>query len=193
MRIPRFIEYGLFGRTNFHDDTAQPAGCLKNYPVPYHRQRHANMCGDACVLMLAEYYGWTEIASRINLKKNPRGITGDLKLEASDYSSYFNEIKDLRKPASKSDLVEKLQEHPLMVCGDFCQMGVLGTQGHWVLLKGMSKTHFYLHDPWHGANREMEHEVFVVKMDAAYAAKPSKRNTHDVLFRIAKSAMANVG
>jgi hypothetical protein len=199
MRIPRFIEKVVFGRKHFHEDTTQPVGTW-GHPVPFIRQRHTNMCGDACVLMLASYYYGTDAGSEetlrnvrggIDMKKNPRGPADGLELPGP-YANFLDNVSLWQGAGTvREKLIRHLEEYPMIVGGDFCNMGILGEVGHWVVLKGRSAEDgsdqaFYIHDPWHGANIKVPQQAFAqrVDVDEVFAVKPSMRDKNEILLKL---------
>jgi len=198
MRIPRFIEKVVFGRKDFQEDTSQPVGTW-GHPVPFIRQRHMNMCGDACVLMLASYYGTdtNEVKNGIDMKKNPRGPTDGLDLPGPYANVLDNVLLWQGAGTVREKLIRHLEEYPMIVGGDFCNMGILGEVAHWVVLKGRSAEDgsdqdFYIHDPWHGANIRVPQEAFAQKVDRSevFAVKPSLRDKNEILKKIANRSRA---
>jgi Papain-like cysteine protease AvrRpt2 len=199
MRIPRFIEKVAFGRQDFHEDRQQPVGTWA-HPVPFIRQRHTNMCGDACVLMLASYYYGTDALSEetrnvrggINMKKNPRGPIDGLDLPGP-YANFLDNVFLWQEAGTvREKLIRHLEDYPMIVGGDFCNMGILGEVGHWVVLKGRSDEggsdqDFYIHDPWHGANIKVPQQAFALKVDVGevFAVKPSLRDKNEILLKLA--------
>src|SRR5262249_30058147 len=195
MRIPRFIEKVVLGRKHFHEDTSQPVGTW-GHPVPFIRQRHTNMCGDACVLMLASYYYGTDAASEdtlknvrggIDMKKNPRPRPIDGLELPGPYANFLDNVSLwLGAGTVREKLNRHLDKYPMIVGGDFCNMGIMGTQGHWVVLKGRSDQDFYIHDPWHGANIRVPQEAFAQRVHAGevFAVKGSMRDKNEILLKL---------
>jgi ABC-type bacteriocin/lantibiotic exporter with double-glycine peptidase domain len=156
----------VLGRQNFSETTDQADGY--GWAVPYVRQRHANMCGDACVQMLSLYYGW---GINIEMTTNPRGVVDGLELEGSAYASRFERVRGLTTAAGFEDALKRYG--PLMCSGVYAMMGMLGDQGHWVVVKGADSTNFYLHDPWHGANVQRDKDWFIDRLEKTYRPLPS--------------------
>lgn len=165
MRVPRFIEAVLLGRWGFSSSAQQTSGY--RWAVPYVRQRHANMCGNACVQMLSQYYGW---GIAINMKSNPRGAMEGFEVDTSTYAARFAKLLRVLR-------VDEFENHlrrygPLMCAGDFAAMGIMGTQGHWVVVKGADNDNFWIHDPWHGSNIPRSKVWFIGRLDRDEVFRP---------------------
>jgi len=130
------------------------------------------MCGEACVKMLTHYYGWNDI--NINLLRNPRGPMAGMADPHThpDYMNHFRRIGPGRDPWDDAVLARKLAAAGPLICGgSYAKMGVLGRQGHFVVLKGWDRSNFYVHCPWHGANYAWNRTEFANNLDDVWAAK----------------------
>lgn len=141
-----FIAKKILGRSGYSSTRIQTDGY--GYEVPFIKQKHANMCGDACMEMLSQYFGWN---LNINMSDNPRGMVDGLG-GGDVLTTYGNRV--CRGYANTAQALEDLlkRKGPIMCSGIFAHMGLLGDQGHWIIVKGADGTNFWTHDPWHGAN-----------------------------------------
>jgi len=124
--------------------------------VEFIRQRHINMCGDACFNMLLSYKGKPHEKS---LKQNPRGILEGLtssemkeKLLGAGLVSPQLQYPQDRKWSAK-DLTAIMNEHGPLIC-----MGKASSFPpvyHFVLVFGADQDSVAYHDPLGGANRRM--------------------------------------
>lgn len=167
MKVPSIVARKALGRADFSTSRIQDGGT--EFKVPYVKQSHVNMCGDACVEMLSRYYDW---GLNINMARNTRGITDGLtgaealqRLGDKGCRGYAARLGDLKNLLTRRG--------PLMCGGAFAHMGVLGTQGHWIIIKGMDATHFWTHDPWHGANVKVEMGYLMSALDPNAYEDPS--------------------
>lgn len=166
MKVPMCVAKSMFGRGDYDKTRVQPASAGKfSYPIPFQKQVHANMCGDACVHMMGQFHGFPV---NINMRDNPRGAFSGLD-ENDITQSYPLHVR--ATPNSAAGLRQMLSTHgPLMCSGAYCRMGVLGDQGHWVVLKGYDQQSFYIHDPWHGPNTPWDQTSFVNALETVISA-----------------------
>ena len=159
MKVPMFVAKKVLGRVGFSETRIQTDGY--GYAVPFIKQKHANMCGDACMEMLSRYFGWN---LNIDMGHNPRGATDGL--SSGDVPSAYG----TRVCAGYVYAIQALEDllkrrGPIMCSGKFAHMGILGDQGHWILVKGADAGHFWTHDPWHGANVKIAKTQLVGALD----------------------------
>ena len=126
------------------------------------------------------------------MKKNPRGTTEGLVLPGPYANSLDKVLLFMGAGTVREKLNRHLDNHPMIVGGEFCNMGILGTQGHWVVLKGRSDQDFYIHDPWHGANIRVPQEAFAqrVHVGEVFAVKDSMRDKNEILLKLADRSRA---
>ncbi len=167
MKVPMFIAKKVLGRSNYSKTRIQTDGY--GYEVPFIKQKHANMCGDACLEMLSQYMGW---GLNINLGTNPRGAFDGL--DGSDVLTTYG-TRVCQGYANNAQQLEGLLKRrgPIMCAGTFAHMGVIGVQGHWILIKGADASHFWTHDPWHGANVKLSKAQLYADLDGNPLGDPS--------------------
>ena len=146
MKVPMFVAHKVLGRVGFSESRIQTDGY--GCAVPFIRQKHANMCGDAGVEMLSRHFGGNLY---IGMGHNSWGAT-DAPKSADVPNACGTRVRAGCVYATQAlkDLLKR--RGPNMCSGKFAHMGILGDQGHWILVKGADAGHFWTHDPWHGAN-----------------------------------------
>lgn len=169
----------LFGMSR-QDHGQRPGGGEGSiyYKVDFVAQRHVNLCGDACVAMLRNYYGKgygrNVVQSKTNpnaakIADNPRGpLTGTnnvnlaKELLAAELTPYFFATDD---GALFSDI--QLFE-ALHYLGPFiASVKFNAIARHMIAVIGMEGTNLYVHDPWRGAHMQMTLDHFNSKTDPA--------------------------
>ena len=172
MQVPMFIAKKVLGRSGYSKSRMQTDGY--GYDVPYIKQKHANMCGEACVEMLSQYYGW---GFNINMGSNPRGMAEGL--DGADMLGAYG-TKLTVGYAQGAYFIEDLLKRrgPIICSGEFAHMGILGDSGHWIVVKGADGGNFWTHDPWHGAN------VKVAKTTFENALHRSTRDDPTILYAL---------
>ncbi len=167
MKVPMFIAKTVLGRSGYSKTRLQSDGY--GYEVPFLKQKHANMCGDACLEMLSRYFGW---GLNIDLGTNPRGMADGLG-GSSILASYGARV--CQGFASDAQVLTGLLKRrgPIMCSGIFAHMGLMGDQGHWILIKGADAAHFWTHDPWHGANVKISKAQLYANRSANPLGDPS--------------------
>ena len=167
MKVPMFIAKKILGRSGFSNTRIQTDGY--GFGVPFIKQKHANMCGDACIEMLSQHFGW---GVNINLGSNPRGMTDGL--DGNGVLAICG-TRTCQGFASDAQALEGLLKRrgPIVCAGAFAHMGLLGDQDHWILIKGADAGHFWTHDPWHGANVKIGKTQLYAALNANSYADPS--------------------
>jgi ABC-type bacteriocin/lantibiotic exporter with double-glycine peptidase domain len=120
------------------------------YDVPFIPQRHINLCGDACALMLLRFCG-IDTGGK-DTRQNPRGVLEGESTDSltQDYPAPWSSHALPTNRTSTSDGLAALLSWKGPV---ICALGTLGgLSGHFVLLTGISGDRPYFNDPWKGRN-----------------------------------------
>src|SRR4051794_33394709 len=130
----------------------------------YQHQKHINMCGEACVVMLYKYH---HDDAGVNMTHNPRGV-----LEGGAPHKLVERFAklDWTKSWEPKDFKERSLAYalgtygPLIASGEFARF--MGARwGHFVLVHGIVGNVVLIADPWHGEDRRKPFDWFKSKLD----------------------------
>ena len=140
------------------------------YQVPFVAQKHINMCGEACVVMLQKFKG---APVSINMNVNPRGLSeggdgvGELANQHGLRNHYFQ--GDTNNLTSKK-IADALDNYgPLICAGEYARF--IGKRfGHFIVVTGIHGNLVFINDPWHGSSRAKPVDRFAPKLNDTWFA-----------------------
>lgn len=132
------------------------------YKVPFQAQKHVNMCGEACIVMLKQFKG---LPPAINMDVNPRGVLEGVDGVITLANTHGLRVGYFGRPISNKKIAKVLTDHgPFICCGDYARF--LGQRwGHFIVVTGVWGDKVMIHDPWHGENRQKSIDWFVEKYE----------------------------
>lgn len=133
-----------------------------HYTVPFESQKHINMCGEACVVMLKKFKG---IPPAINMDVNPRGVLEGVDSIITLANTHSLRVGYFGRPITNKKIARVLSDHgPFICCGDYARF--LGKRwAHFVVVTGVWGDKVFIHDPWHGEGRQKTVDWFVEKYE----------------------------